>query len=133
MAKSTLSERYKADRAVMASELQALVGDCGATVVDVVTHPTEVLIRVCAPGGLGVFVELEQRNPCGTDQYMLSWCMDGTTELKLSDDFPGQVNTYHRRKATTFASGYEDLKDKLRSCLKMAADGSAYLKVSAPC
>lgn len=123
----TLSERYKADRVKMTEELKAIVQANKATVTEELHTSDGVLMRVTGTGGLSTFVELEQRNPCGADHYMLSWFMDHTSDNRLTDDFPGEVNKHHRRKATTLVVGFDGLKAKLAEGLRKAANGTAFL------
>lgn len=121
-----LTERRKADRAVMAAAVAALAAECGATatIEPMPLNPRGMFVRIEAPGGLSVAPDFDgySRQP---DVYVVSWYLP-CSGRRLSEDFLASVNPYHRRKATAVVYDFESLCAHLRAGLAMARDGSAY-------
>lgn len=128
MTTSELSERRAPDRKKMATAIEALVLECGATFerCDVAGANT-VKIYITAAEGLQLMVDFDGKSP-QPNIHVLSWHMKSNSAKRLNNStFGGNVNPYHRQKATYVAYGFEDLCTQLRAGLLMAKDGTAYL------
>lgn len=127
-----LTERKKADRAQMATAVAMLAATHGATVeiepegVNSI-HPRAVVVNIRAPRGLLVSIDFDGQS-CQPDVHVVSWHMATDVDTCLADAFVpcGGVNSYHHRKATDVAEGFEALCATLDKRLAMAADGSAF-------
>lgn len=126
-----LSERRQADRSKMATLIEALVVECGASCTREAggTYPGPNVIHVDVKGarGLEVTVALDGKS-CQPDVHVLSWHMDLQSSARLDNaTFGGSVNRYHQRKATYVAYGFTDLHQQLKRALLLAKDGTAFL------
>lgn len=129
MTTNNLSVTRAKDRQKMAQELQALAAECGVACsrVERDTDPRAIRLNFEAPQGLCVTVSLDG-DSWQPDVHVLSWYMAGGATAQLSDAvFGGNVNPYHRQKATYIASGFADLLVKLRKGLLLAVEGRAFL------
>jgi hypothetical protein len=136
MKTTTLSNRRLADRIKMAKILEELIVRCGATSTredfEGAVKPHPIWLKVEAPGGLIVTVELDGTMP-EPDMHLLAWNIAYGSKAKLNNStFGGDVNPCHFQKATYIAYGFEELCEQLEKGLLMAKDGSAYLPEVAP-
>jgi hypothetical protein len=130
-----LTERRKADRNLMANLLAALVRQCGAECERIdgdegsYPGPNAIALDVRAARGLCVTVSLRGRSPHEhPDTFLLSWNVRYPATARLNEaTFGGNVNPYHKQKASYVAHGFDDLCRQLSRGLRMAADGSAFL------
>jgi hypothetical protein len=126
-----LSERRATDRAEMARRIESLVTECGATFERTeggdYPGPRAIQIYVRAARGLCVRVEFDGAST-QADTHVLSWHtdVDSTAELSAAR-FGGNVNPYHRQKATYIASGFDALCERLQFGLELAKSGAAFL------
>lgn len=125
-----LSERRKADRALMAAHLENLVTICGATakIEDKPygdSSPRLIRVEVEAARGLrcGFDFDGDSTQP---DVFVNPWHMSLDTDACLSDVFPGSVNPYHFTKSTTVCHGFDELCQHVKQVLEMAKDGTAF-------
>jgi predicted transcriptional regulator len=120
----TLTERRKADRAHLATAIveTAETGDAWATIKYV---RRETWINIEAARGLRLTIHLDGQGP-QPDVHVLSWYIHYSSDARLSAHFPGDVNQYHRRKATVIAYGARAMIDAIERGLRSAADGSAF-------
>lgn len=126
-----LSERRAPDRQTMALSLEQLIAECGATFERRAggAYPglKAVQLSIVGAGGLQLTVTFNGES-CQPNIYVMSWHMASGSDLKLNDaTFGGNVNPYHKQKATYVAYGFGELCMLLRKGLMMAKDGSAYL------
>lgn len=131
MTTKILSERRAPDRQKMALSLEQLVAECGAAYErrdgGASPGPKAVKLSIVGAGGLQLTVTLNG-DSCQPNIYVMSWNMATGSDLKLNDaTFGGNVNPYHKQKATYVAYGFGELCQMLRKGLMMAKDGSAYL------
>jgi hypothetical protein len=117
------SERRAADRTTMANALETMAVELGAT-VERSEHEREISLRISAPGGLCVSVDLDGAS-CQPDVHVIPWHMGLDSDKRLARSF-GDVNPYHFRKATHVARGWVALKEEIERGLRAAVDGSAY-------
>lgn len=129
-----LTERKKADRLKMATDLEKLISKCGATFTredgkpgSFWPGPREILFKISAAQGLELHLDLDGDSP-QPDVHVLSWCVHHSSDAKLSDKFGkfGPLNNYHYRKATYIAEGFDALCLALEYGLESARDGSAF-------
>lgn len=129
---SSLSVRRKADRLAMAEILSDLAVEAGSTAEILVgeagSFPDErtVMVKVSAPGGLQVNIELSGDSALG-GEHLLHWHMDSESSNLLAPGFAPSMNTAHYAKATDFASDFPSLLPLLKDRLTAAANGSAYM------
>lgn len=126
-----LTERRKADREKMAAEVSALAISLGAKVEisnPAPLSPRGIWVEIEAPGGLSVTVDFDGQS-CQPDVHVISWHMrPARNKARLAPCFPGgDVNPFHRQKATYIARGFDELCAHLREVLAMARDGSIYM------
>lgn len=124
---SRLSARRAKDRELIAQHIVALAGECGAEVVERDETSREIMLLVRGGGGLQVRVSLDgtDRNP---DFHLLSWNIHYGSKAQLNDaTFGGNVNPYHKQKATYLAEGTHELDAQLRRGFMLAASGDAFL------
>lgn len=131
MTTSELSERRAPDRAKMASAIEALVLECGATCErgkhGDIRGANVIKIYIKAAEGLELMVDFDGKSP-QPNIHVLSWYMDSNSTKRLNNStFGGNVNPYHFQKATYVAYGFADLCKQLRAGLLMAKDGTAFL------
>jgi predicted transcriptional regulator len=120
----TLTERRKADRAQLAAAVIDTATAGGAT-AEIEYVRRETWINIEAARGLRLTVTLDGQSP-QPDVHVLSWHMHYSGDARLSSCFPGDVNPYHRRKATVVAYGTRAMLDAIERGLRSAADGSAF-------
>lgn len=142
-ARQGLSERRKADRAIMAAEVAALCLAAGAAceVTDFATHvygdgsrPTERNRIRCEilKGSLSVNLDFDgSRWNTMPDYFCLAWNVaTGDREARLSSRFGivagASVNPHHRRKCTAFADGFDDLLGALREAFALVDSREAF-------
>lgn len=129
-----LSVSRAADRDRMAKESISLATECGATAELLPGfHEREVRVDIRAAGGLCVTLSFDgkyaKKGTTQPDTYILHWHMDMESEKKLCNGrFGGNVNPYHKQKATHICAGFDHLCEQLRRCLMLAASGDAFLK-----
>jgi hypothetical protein len=131
MTAKVLTERRAADRTEMANGIAALVTECGATYDRLeggaYPGPRAIQLYVQAARGLRVRVEFDG-DSAQPDTHVLSWHMAVDADGELNDaTFGGDVNRFHRQKATYIAFGFEELCNRLRFGLELAASGKAFL------
>lgn len=123
-----LTERKKADRAIMAERLIALAVECGAKaeIEDWYprVHPRGVLVRIVGPRGLEVGIDFDGESS-QPDTICLPWCISVDSNARLANTF-GDVNQFHHRKCTAFAEGFDDLLRQVRRGLELANNGAAF-------
>lgn len=125
--KKQLSERRAGDRATMAQALVALAArlelSCERT-----DHQDQrvTMVRLESKSGLSVMIDLDGKSQT-PDSFLLSWVQSSRTPLQLNDcTFGGNVNPFHRQKATYLAAGFDELLQLLERGFTMANNGSAY-------
>jgi len=125
----TLSPARKADRAAMAKIISDLARGYGCGVetlegsIDEYPGPGCTYVKIEAPGGVKVTVELEKKPYAW---YLLSWHTQGSPDVKLSPGFWSSINTCHYGKATDVADNFDNLQTVLRHRLTGTLNGSAY-------
>ena len=120
----TLTERRKADRAQLAAAVIDTATAGGAT-AEIEYVRRETWINIEAARGLRLTVTLDGQSP-QPDVHVLSWYMHYSSDARLSVRFPGDVNPYHRRKATVIAYGTRAMLEAIERALLSVADGSAF-------
>jgi hypothetical protein len=130
-----MTERRKADRAVMAGKVAALAAEHG---LQAEVRPAEepltraTFVDLVGPHGLRLTVSFQGRSPhTQPDTYVLSWygVEDG---WRLSPDAFGDVNPYHGHKATDVARSFPHLRALLRDRFETIADGTAFVQAAGP-
>ncbi len=126
-----LSERRKADRERMAADVAALARELGARVEisnPAPLSPRGIWVEIEAPGGLSVTVDFDGQS-CQPDVHVVSWHMRPVrNKARLASCFPGgDVNPFHRQKASYIARGFDELAAHLREVLSMALAGTIYM------
>lgn len=126
---SDLNLSRQGDRVKLASRLVDLAQSLGATAELKLecSGQREVRVSIRAARGLGLDVSIRRpaKGPIPAS-FVLPWCLDGTDpHARLTHEF-GEVNPYHRRKATHVAWSVSDLMDQVCNGLSMARDGSAF-------
>lgn len=132
-----LSPSRKADRVEMVRQLTALAAECGAAVTLTAEGSNPYYKRgfaITLHGEYGLNADLgvdatswNARDDC----YVIAWHMDSKTTAKLSYAFEaaiGQVNMYHRHKATTVVRSFDTVLISLRVGLTMARDRTAFMQ-----
>lgn len=127
--KKPLTVKRAADRKQMFEETKKLVTSLGCTwTLKEYPGPRELALDITAPGGLALGVSFDG-NSCQPDTFVMSWHMELDSTAKLSNaTFGGDVNPYHKQKATYVAYSYEHFVTLLTKGLKLAVSGDAYLK-----
>lgn len=123
-----LTETRKADRAEMARQLVALVQSKGVPCVledPSIWGPRAIMVTIEAPRGLRLSVDFDGGST-QPDTYVLSWHMKHGSTAKLRGNFAPSVNTYHFRKATDIAHGFDNLLEIIAQRLDATLDGSAF-------
>ena len=124
-----LSTTRKADREVMSVAVAVLARHFGATATlsNPEYAPKDIRIDIKAARGLCVAVEFRGKST-QSNVYVLSWNMHYNSIDQLNDaTFGGQVNPYHKQKATYVAYGFVELCEKLSKGLTLAKSGEAFL------
>lgn len=131
-----LTERRKADRAVMARYVAQLAEAYGLTSeVAPGLGARELCAKLAGPHGLRLTVRFRGDTPqCEPDTYVLSWHMmprqdDG---YQLNPDVFDSVNLYHGCKATDVANGYRDLTELLGNRFAHIMGRTAFVRAELP-
>lgn len=117
----------------MARQVQSLAHRYGLAceVAPCEYEPNRMDARITGPHGLSLTVDF-----CGKswqpDVFVLSWHFDRPGSVKLSPQFPGEVNFFHRRKATQIAHGFDYLLEDLESTFAMIRTGEVFMPESLP-
>jgi hypothetical protein len=121
-----LTEKRAADRLKMAADLIATAQAHGAVAyIDREwPEPRAIMVNIETPRGLRINIDFDGTS-LQPDVFVMSWHIHHTSDTKLSPAF-GDINPYHRRKATDVAYGFTDLCDRLARSLDMAAAGTAF-------
>lgn len=131
-----LTERRKADRETMATMVQELCQQFGATCEREDMSPRELWLNISL-GPVRLTVDFDGDNVAAlVDNYCLPWNIKHDSEAKFRDDFGwlqlSNVNQYHRRKCTAFAPGIDALLELLGFGFQMIRDGRAFVGYEAP-
>lgn len=126
-----LNVTRKADRLQMAIAVEAVAARFGCTVEKLeggkYPGPRCTKLTLRGPGGLCATVSLDGTSAV-KDSFVLPWYMAPDSDNELDPGaFGGNVNPHHRRKATYFAEGFEDLLAQLARGFELAACGLAYV------
>lgn len=128
----SLNENRKADRAAMTKAIQDLVAEYGfthETTIEGTGRGERIRIDITTARGLCVAVDLEAKSG-QPNVHVLPWHVRWPeTETRLDAGFcvvGGDVNPYHRQKATAVAYGFGQLMTGLRRGFEMVKDGSAF-------
>jgi hypothetical protein len=136
---SELTERRKADRAVMVKQVAALAEGHGITAEvrsggrgPLSDASRAVSVNLAGPHTLGLTVIFDGNSPQSEpDTYVLSWHMrpraDEGKGRQLAPHAFGSVNSYHGHKATDVARGFAQLYYLLSRRFAAIADGSAFV------
>lgn len=120
------SARRKADRAAMALQVAALGAEheLAVSYIPEVKGTRRAYAELAGPHGLRLSVKFDggSQDP---DTYVLSW-YGVTTDVCLNPARFGDVNSYHRQKATDVAHGFAELLSLLGQRFAAIADGSAF-------
>lgn len=123
-----LTERHKADRALMAVAIEALAAEFGAKVEreEGGTYPGPRAIRLTLKlRSVSVSVELNGDSST-PDFWVIGWRIDPASSATFAANLTPMVNSCHRQKATDGAHGFEHLCDTLRDRLAKIANGTAF-------
>jgi hypothetical protein len=129
MSESTLTERRKADRALMAGTVAELAVMHGlSAVVTGEQHVSrQTSVELAGPHGLKTAVRFRGNTPqSAPDTYVLSW-HGVKAPWQLWPGAFGDVNPYHGTKATDVARGFDALLGLLERRFAAIADGSAFI------
>jgi hypothetical protein len=122
----SLTERHKADRALMAGTVAELAREHGLTAwVTGEQHGSRrTSVGLAGPHGLKLAMYFDGKSP-QPDSYVLSWY--GTEDgWRLNPGAFGNVNRFHGHKATDVAYDFNALVTKLGRRFAAIADGSAF-------
>ena len=122
-----LTERKQRDRIRMAELLVEAVNNAGgaAHAVESITS-RDIRIKVTAPGGAYVEVEFDGDSP-QPDVFVATWNIDREhRETRFCPSF-GQVNSFHGRKASRVAHGFEALRRQIAQDVEACDLGIAYI------
>lgn len=126
----TLTERRKADRAIMALQVVDLASEYGLAAWHRPEQPgtRHTSVDLAGPHGLKLTVHFYGITPFkAADTYVLSW--HGTEDgWRLNPGTFGNVNSYHGHKATDVAHGFDALIAMLARRQASMADGSAFIQ-----
>jgi hypothetical protein len=117
-----------ADRVAASAEIEALAAECGADLVERDDHNREIYLTF-RKAGVSVSVWFEADDI--STGFLAPWF---GAERPLSDAFggavsggmPDAVNTIHRRKATTYATTFEQFKERLAKGWRMLDTPEAF-------
>jgi hypothetical protein len=130
MSATTLTERRKADRALMAGTVAELARqyELSTTVTGEQHGSRQTSVELAGPHGLKLSVRFRGVTPQSTaDVYVLSWW--GTEDgWQLNPDGFPRVNEYHGHKATDVARGFAELTALLEQRFAAITDGSAFIR-----
>jgi len=117
------TERRKADRLAMAKAIEQIALKHGAT-CEWEGDGKELHIAARHPSGLAVslWVCSFSTQP---DVHVIPWHITYGHDVRLASTF-GDVNPYHRQKATHVRRGWDALVAEIERGLSAAADGSAF-------
>lgn len=118
----------------MAARIEAIVAATGALCVrrpDGFCKPRCISLRIAAPGGLSVTVNLDGDAGRLHALHFLHWNMDSDSGNRLSPVFGG-VRADQSCKATHVAYSFDALSEQLELSLQLAATGKAYQPVRKP-
>jgi hypothetical protein len=124
----SLSERRKADRALMAGIVAELarVHGLNAIVTDEQHGSRKTSVDLAGPHGLKLTVQFRGSSPQAMpDTYVLSW-YGVEAGWRLAPGVFGDVNPYHGHKATDVVHGFRGLAGLLARHFAAIADGSAF-------
>ena len=124
-----LTERRKADRERMATELMALVREAGYSAERHDVGTRSIWIAISTAHGLCLNVDFDGSS-VQPDVHVLSW-HGVESPYRLAPGFAPSVNQYHWHKATDVAHGFLALCTVLRTRLQAVRDGSAFQAVDA--
>lgn len=130
-----LTERRKADRAVMAEHVAQLARSHGLSAYVTVDEAIkQASVDLVGPHGLTLIVRFRGNTPqCEPDTYVLSWYgVDEGCRLDPRVFAAGSVNPHHGHKATEVANGFRELAGLLARRFASIEDGSAFVQ-SADC
>lgn len=125
-----LTEKKKADRMKMAGVVIALAQEHGAAASIDQDWPGERAVMVCirADRGLCLNIDFDGESP-QPGVHVLSWHMALDVDTCFSNSFGSagcSINSYHFRKATDIAHGFDDLCATLSHRLDQVATGEAF-------
>lgn len=123
---SNYSEARAADRAKMAAELTDAAKAAGADVSHRDIDRRTIELRISCPGGAEIYVTFRGKNPVHRDVFVVTWNITHSERDRRFADI-GDVNPYHRRKATRVARGFDALVTMLVADIQRFVDGSGYL------
>lgn len=119
----TYTERRKADRLSMAKAIEQIAQKHGAT-CEVEGDGHEMHVYVFHPSGLAVTLWLDGKST-QPDVHIIPWHIKYGCAGRLASSF-GDVNPYHRQKATHVRHGWDALAAEIERGFSAAADGSAF-------
>jgi hypothetical protein len=132
--KRTLTEKHAPDRLRMFAELQAMASEHGCAVERIRedhrdwSAPRTRLLKVAitTPVGLSGMLEFDGQ-ALVPDMYLVSWHVEAAHAQQLdSSVFPGMVNPHHKRKATTFSDGFDELRDTVAKVFALAVSNKVF-------
>jgi hypothetical protein len=127
---TTLTERRKEDRALMARQVVDLASKHGLAAWHRPEQPGTrcTAVDLEGPHGLRLTVRFRGNSPqSAPDIYVLSW--HGVTDgWRLDPGSFGDVNPYHGRKATDVTRGFTGLTRLLERRFTAVKDGSAFIR-----
>lgn len=134
MSERELTERRKADRAIMAGRIAqlALNHRLGNLTTGEQHGSRQTSVDVTGPHTLGLTVQFQGRSPHPqVDTYVLSWHMrpwdaEGAG-WRLAPDAFGRVNPHTGTKATDVVHGFASLEKLLARRFAAITDGSAFV------
>jgi hypothetical protein len=129
MSSTTLTERRKADRAIMAGTVAELARqyELSALVTGEQHGSRQTSVELTGPHGLKLAVRFRGNTPqSAPDTYVLSW-HGVKAPWQLWPGTFGDVNPYHGCKATDVARGFDALLWLLERRFTAIADGSAFI------
>jgi hypothetical protein len=137
-----LSPTKKADRSKMIGQIKLLAATLGATCTITDESNNRLMQRAfhatvhCAHGlNASLTIDGTSRNN-RSNVYVIAWHMDTTATDRLSSIFEsviGEVNRYHRQKATSIAYSFDAILKLLTIGMTMAADRRAFISETPNC
>jgi hypothetical protein len=134
MSLADLTERRKADRAVMAGHVAELAAEHGldAVVTGEQHGSRQTAVGLTGPHGLRLTVQFRGSSPqSAPDIYVLSW-HGVAAGWRLDPAAFGDVNRFHGHKATDVARSFTQLHYLLARRFQAIADGSAFVQAAPP-
>lgn len=125
----TLTDRRKADRAKMATMVEALCTELGAS-VERSERDREIHLEVAlGEGRVGLEFDGGPYN-LNPDCYCLPWNTARRSDAKMTPAFGravgAEVNPFHHAKCMGFADGIDDLLFRLRAAMECINRGEAF-------